>query len=140
MRKDLKDTEKRKHRKGLCIVHYCGKHTKKRENGTYPLKCSACRRREWAEKNPEKYLYGNLKGNARRRGKVFTITLEQFKEFLKEENYLERVRGRGKHCISVDRVDNSKGYEPGNLKAVTVSDNSIKRNYVDYFRQYYYVE
>lgn len=92
-------------------------------------------RRDWAERNPEKYLYANLRGNARRRGKVFDISFEAFSAFLKKENYLRRKRGRTKTSVSVDRDNNKLGYIEGNLRAIKIQDNSWKRNYVDYFRQ-----
>jgi hypothetical protein len=138
-RKILNASEERKHRKGICITPFCTskvKSCKKKSGKVYtPLYCSACARRAWAEKNPEKYLYANLRGNARRRGKVFTISFEYFKKFLERENYLHRKRGRTKSSVSVDRPNNSLGYVEGNLKAITIKANSEKRHYVDYFRR-----
>lgn len=126
---ELTPGEERKRRKGICIEWGCSKKAKGAP------RCAACHRRIWAENNPEKYLYANLRGNARRRGKVFEITFEEFSAFLKKENYLRRKRGRTKTSVSVDRDRNELGYVAGNLKAVTLSDNSWKRNYVDYFRR-----
>lgn len=144
-KKQLTQSEARKHRQGICIAPFCSNHVKtvKKDKGVKytPLRCSACARADWALRNPEKYLYANLRGNARRRGKVFTITLADFLEFLKREKYLERKRGRTKHSVSVDREINALGYVPGNLRAITLQANSVKRHYVDYFRrmeeQYY---
>lgn len=138
MCKDLTANEAKKHRSGICITPFCSNHVKtvKRNGRTYvPLRCSACARADWALRNPEKYLYANLRGNARRRGKVFTITFEEFKAFLESENYLRRKRGRSKTSVSVDRVINELGYIAGNLKAITLQANSSKRHYVDYWRR-----
>jgi hypothetical protein len=130
----LTQTEARKHRNGICITPFCTTAPKRYKTGKVPLRCSACCRREWAEKNPEKYLYANLRGNARRRGKVFDISFEAFTAFLTRENYLRRKRGRTKTSVSVDRDRNELGYIEGNLRAITIQANSVKRNYVDYFR------
>lgn len=136
---DLTQNEAKKQRLGICIAPFCSNHVKKvrRKNGTLytPLRCSACARSDWAMRNPEKYLYANLRGNARRRGKVFAITLVEFMDFLKRENYLRRKRGRTRTSVSVDRVINELGYVAGNLKAITLSSNAVKRHYVDYFRR-----
>jgi hypothetical protein len=137
-RKELTPHETSKHRKGICITAFCSKRVKtvKKKTRTYtPLRCSACARADWAERNPEKYLYANLRGNARRRGKVFAITFEEFKKFLDRENYLRRKRGRTATSVSVDRTKNDLGYIAGNLRAITIQSNSWKRNYVDYFRR-----
>jgi hypothetical protein len=134
-RQALTPHEQTKHRRGICITSFCTTQPKAYKNGKRPLRCSACRRREWAEKNPEKYLYANLRGNARRRGKVFDISFEDFNEFLIRENYLRRKRGRTKTSVSIDRVENKLGYTKGNLAAIKIQANSWKRHYVDYFRQ-----
>lgn len=131
----LTPTEARKHRKGICISPFCSTAPTRYKNGSIPLRCSACKRREWAENNPEKYLYANLRGNARRRGKVFKISYDAFLAFLVKENYLRRKRGRTKTSVSVDRDRNELGYIEGNLRAITLQENSVKRNFVDYFRR-----
>ena len=67
-----------------------------------------------------------LRSNAHRRGKDFTITKEDFKEFCEETNYLE-LKGRTKNSASIDRIDPSKGYIKGNLQVLTLGQNSAKR-------------
>lgn len=34
--------------------------------------------------------------------------------------------GRTAHSYSVDRIDNTKGYIPGNIQALTIAQNSSK--------------
>ena len=76
--------------------------------------------------NPASYTYMLLKCNAKRRCKVFTLTLEEFKEFCAETNYLA-LKGITKTKMSIDRIDASKGYEKGNLQMLSVSANIKKR-------------
>jgi len=78
-----------------------------------------------AETNPLGYTYSRLKQNAKRRRKTFTLTLEQFGQFCTETNYLE-LKGKQGSNLSIDRINNGKGYEVGNLQVLTLSANSRK--------------
>lgn len=69
--------------------------------------------------------YLNMKGNAKRRGKLFDLTFEQFKEFAIEVNLLHK-RGRTSKSYTVDRKENDKGYTLGNLQMLTYGENSRK--------------
>lgn len=128
MSRELTTGEIRKRKKGLCITKGCRKKSKRRY-------CSACARRSWAESNPGKYVFANLRGNAKRRGKEFSLTWEEFESFLKRENYLDKPRGREKFSVSVDREFNEFGYHAWNIKSISIQENSMKRSYVDYFRE-----
>lgn len=131
---ELPPEVQRKAKKGLCIERFCGKSRPKNGKKFKGLRCSCCARKKWAEENPGKYILANLRGNARRRGKEFTLTWEQFEAFLKRENYLRRKRGRTKTSVSVDRPKNEFGYHEWNIGTLTIRDNAWKRQYVDYFR------
>jgi hypothetical protein len=76
-------------------------------------------------KDPLRYSYLNLKHNAKRRGKAFELSFEDFKAFCRETNYLA---GKGKTITSysIDRIDNDKGYVLGNIRILSVSDNAKK--------------
>ncbi len=87
--------------------------------------CYKCKTRKHREKNPVKAAYDALKHNAKRRGKVFTITFADFKKFCRKTKYMAG-RGRMKDSFSIDRIDPAKGYEPGNLQLLTISENSSK--------------
>ena len=90
-------------------------------------KCSKCRTRAYKEKYPLKRAYYTLKGRAKERSKVFTLTYEQFEKIARESGWSE---GRGKEAdsLSLDRIDDRKGYEVGNLRAITLSANTTKEN------------
>lgn len=87
--------------------------------------CGGCRSRRYRAANPMMASYINLRANAKRRGKVFTITFEDFKEFCYETDYMVG-KGRTKDCYSVDRDKEELGYIPGNLKMLTVGNNKKK--------------
>ena len=98
----------------------CGKTAAKGRSKCYP-----CIDLAFKTKNPEKYAYKNLKHNAKNRGKEFAITFEEFKEFCFKTEY---IKGKGKSCesLSIDRIDNEKGYTIDNIRVLTLSDNSKK--------------
>jgi CRISPR/Cas system-associated protein endoribonuclease Cas2 len=72
-----------------------------------------------------KWSYWNLKSNAKRRNKVFDLTFEQFQDFCIETNY---IAGKGRTLLSysIDRINNNLGYSIGNIRCITVSENSRK--------------
>lgn len=105
-----------------CITPYCS---------NVPTKgriCSKCRTRKFKEKHPIKYVYNKLKYGARkRRGHAVTITFEEFKALVLGTRYLDK-KGKTKGSLQIDRIDDDKGYEPGNLRIITVSENIAKEN------------
>jgi hypothetical protein len=46
--------------------------------------CSTCYSRNWKKNNPIRYAYQTAKDNAKRRGKVFELSFEEYKEFVIE--------------------------------------------------------
>lgn len=77
------------------------------------------------------YTYNILHQNAKRRGKEFKLTLEEFKTFCDETNYIE-LKGETKKSDSIDRIDPRKGYEIGNIQVLSLQANSSKgRNLPD---------
>lgn len=89
--------------------------------------CEKCRSRAYRFRYPLKYWYSTLKMNAKRRGKDFSLTLEQFSEFCNKTGYGE-LKGKTATSLSVDRIRPLEGYSYDNIRAITLSDNS-KREY-----------
>ena len=87
--------------------------------------CHKCEKRKYREKYPLKYWYDTLKMNAKRRGKDFNLTLEQFGTFCMKTGYDEK-KGRTAESLSVDRIRPEEGYVYDNIRAITLSDN-VKR-------------
>jgi len=112
----------------ICVTLRCS-----RPKATGRTLCHRCKAQREKEINPLAYTYSRLKQNAKRRGKIFTITIKEFRQFVAGTRYME-LKGRGATNLSIDRKDNSKGYEAGNLQILTVSEN-IRKQYVSYFQQ-----
>ncbi len=72
-----------------------------------------------------KAAYYALRDNSKRRGKEFTLTLQEFEQFCYQTKYLAG-RGRSVDSYSIDRIDNTKGYTAENIRVLTVSENSKK--------------
>jgi hypothetical protein len=65
--------------------------------------------------------------NAKRRRKDFTLTINQFETFCKQTGYDEH-KGKTANSLSIDRVNNDRGYHFDNIRAITLSENSIKND------------
>ncbi len=93
--------------------------------------CPKCRSRQFKEAHPLKYSFNLLRSGAKRRGKVFTVTFEEYEKLAKETGY-DVGKGKSADCLSIDRIDNSKGYEPGNLRVITISENVKKQRRLEF--------
>ena len=87
--------------------------------------CHTCRSRKYRQSNPVKAAYDALKHNARRRGKTFSLTLDEFKKFCRKTKYIAG-KGRAKDHYSIDRIDNNRWYEIGNIRVLTNQENAAK--------------
>jgi hypothetical protein len=87
--------------------------------------CSKHRKRWQKETNPESYFFNLLKSNAKRRQKDFQLTLEEFKQFCLETNYLE-LKGKTAKSASIDRIRSHEGYHINNIQVLSLSNNSKK--------------
>lgn len=85
--------------------------------------CNTCRDRAWRAAHPENHLWKNLKASARKRGLPFNLTLEEFMEFCRENNFVARV-GRGSDDATVDRRDPREGYSKANLRVLSGEENA----------------
>lgn len=103
----------------MCKTKGCRKTAKK---GNY---CYSCVIKRFAIKHPEKYAYFTLRNNAKRRGKVFTITFDDFLAAIIPTKYM-KGRGRTATSLHIDRDKEHLGYEPGNLKVRRNTDNIKK--------------
>jgi hypothetical protein len=124
VKKVYTEEEQRKIKAGRCIVPGCGKKAGKRSKGKKKM-CHMHDRRQWAKSKPAHYKYANLRGNARRRSKEFSISRDYFMEVVKDSGYVEHA-GRAPGDLSIDREKNWLGYVEGNLRVVTVHYNSVK--------------
>jgi hypothetical protein len=96
--------------------------------------CGSCSSKKWRLSHPIEYAYYNLKNRAKQRiskqwpnGIPFTITLEEFKKFCYETEYIQN-KGKTSTSHSVDRDNEELGYVAGNLKSIPLGDNVRKSN------------
>lgn len=109
----------------LCRTKYCRKN--KAKTGHY---CYSCVRRKYNQRHPLRNAYHVLKNNAKRRGKPFTITMDEWLQWCKKHDYTPtggkpswpEFRSRP----SVDRIKSRYGYHIWNIQKLSVSDNSKK--------------
>lgn len=122
----LNITQENKKKKGLCITLYCRKTRPRGSNY-----CYCCIWRRLKERDYVRYVFYYTRSNAKRRGKEFSLTINQFREFCKSTGYIEG-KGRFKNNLSIDRIDNSQGYHADNIRVLTISENSSKGVTEDY--------
>jgi hypothetical protein len=101
---------------------------KKKEKSPF---CSKHRRIHWKEKFPLHYSFNLLRRRAKWRGKDFSLTREEYIEFAIRTDY-HRLKGKTSLSLSIDRIENSKGYSRDNIQAITLRENSRKQ-FVPYF-------
>jgi hypothetical protein len=87
--------------------------------------CSKCKSRKYREQHPIRSAFDNLKMNSKRRGKDFTLTLEEFKEFCNETKY-HKKKGRFKYSYHIDRKDETLGYTKDNIQILQNHENVKK--------------
>lgn len=87
--------------------------------------CYRCQHAQRKASNPIGYCYGVWRRNARRRGIPFTITLRYFEKFCYTTDYIYN-KGKSALAFTIDRIKNSKGYVPGNIRSITNSENASK--------------
>lgn len=105
----------------VCANELCGR-DKGRETGRF---CSRCKRRNWELKNPVHAVWLRLKWSAKRRNLYFGITLIEFEAFCELTDYIH-TRGRGPYDMSIDRIDEERGYEPDNIQVLSNAANFEK--------------
>jgi hypothetical protein len=93
--------------------------------------CSKHRQREYRKNNPIKAAFQNLRSNASRRGKDFSLTFEQFKSFAIETDYIAG-KGRTVESYHIDRIDENQGYHVWNIQVLTNSENVKKYHELKY--------
>jgi hypothetical protein len=104
---------------GRCAVAYCTNRTDRSHL------CSTCRSRKARLSDPVRYAFNNLRNRARQRRIVFTITLEQFRQWCHKVQYIG-FKGRSAESYTIDRKHNDIGYHIDNIQVMTKSENVKK--------------
>ncbi len=87
--------------------------------------CYTCFRKRTKETNPYLYAFDTLRTNSKRRGISFELTLDQFKNFAYETDYIKK-KGQTSKSLTIDRVDPANGYRIDNIQVLTNRQNVIK--------------
>jgi hypothetical protein len=91
--------------------------------------------KRWRANNPVKSLYRGLVSSSRKRGHILLLTLDQLTELVAPMRCAMTDRsliwGAGDWAPSIDRIDNSKGYELGNVRLVAWIINRARNDGTD---------
>jgi hypothetical protein len=79
--------------------------------------CGACAKRLYRLRNPLRSQYQIQKDNAKRRGKAFSLSFEQFCNFAKKYNYIQS-KGITRESLHIDRIREDGGYTPDNIQVL----------------------
>lgn len=104
----------------MCNTKNCKKPRAKNRNY-----CHSCIQEKKKQKDTVKYAYWTLRNNAKRRGKVFKLTLEQFREFAHKTNYMVG-KGKQKESYHIDRINEAGAYAADNIQVLSNTENVRK--------------
>jgi hypothetical protein len=81
----------------------------------------------WRQKKRAGAAYHTLKHHAKSRGIPFTLTPDYFAGLADAFCYFDQNGGKARgDVLSIDRIDPTRGYEPGNCRVVSHSANASK--------------
>ncbi len=107
-----------------CAVSHCRNQARKGRSI-----CHKCKSRKYKRENPFGYYYNSLRNNARARGIEFNLTRAEFEAFWKRHPKKWAAKKRDEVSRwEIDRKDNRRGYEAGNLQLLTKRKN-VKKYY-----------
>lgn len=78
--------------------------------------------------------FNALRHHATARGIPFSLSFLEFRKFAMHSQYLLK-KGNRAGSITVDRINNLRGYVRGNIQPLTRSANAIKQAKIDEIRQ-----
>lgn len=121
--------------KPVCATKYCRRNAYCKPNGKHERYCTKCRSDRWKASKPFSYHFNALRNNARRRGKDFRLTIEEYTEFA-IKNKLFDENGAKYNNKTIDRREDLEGYHKDNLQVLSRPMNTRKQ-WVDYYRNNY---
>jgi hypothetical protein len=117
----FKISEVKKKKGSYCCAYGCSNEPNKKLGGL----CFKHYGRKKRELDPVYSRYNGFKGNAKKRGKEFGITLQEFRDFCKRTGYIIQKGKRGQNA-TIDRRCNAQGYFIWNIQILTLSKNASK--------------
>lgn len=113
---------------GFCCVAGCKrKHGPEKRYGKLCL-CPAHYMQRWRTLNSRKAGFATLRDHAKARKLPFTIGFDYYLGFMDAAACFDTGAESRGDIVTIDRKDPSRGYEPGNLQVLTLSDNVAKGN------------
>lgn len=93
--------------------------------------CKSCGKKssnKWKRENLEKYLLKSARNGAKKRGIEFRITEKDIiiPDVCPVFGFPLTLDGKRSTSPSIDRIDNTKGYIPGNVVVVSIKANHVK--------------
>jgi hypothetical protein len=90
------------------------------------------RNREWNYQNPHKKMFMHARQRAERLGLEFNLTFDDIvipeKCPLLGVSFIPGTKGNYEYTTSLDKIDPTKGYTPGNVWVISKKANSMKNN------------
>ena len=117
----FKISENKKKRGQQCCAYGCKNAPVLKKGGL----CDKHYARKLRAKDPVYARYNQFKNNAKKRGKEFTITLEEFRDFCKRTGYIITKGRRGQNA-TIDRRCNAHGYHIWNIQLMYGRTNYSK--------------
>lgn len=114
--------------RGYCCEAYCRNLRRKDRR-----RCHMHDTRRKRKAHPFRYAWHNLKGHAKARRIPFRLPFEVFRKFAIATEYLTRT-GNHAGAVTVDRINNKRGYDSKNIQPLSRSENAIKRAKSDAIR------
>lgn len=112
---------------GLCCVKGCrGPATSRKKKLGDLWFCARHWQQRWRANNPKNAAYRALKDHAKARGIEFRLTPDFFFGMWECAAHFDMDAESRGEMISIDRKNPVKGYVPGNVRVVTISENAAK--------------
>lgn len=107
---------------GFCGVKGCSKEGHRHKMGL----CYAHYQYRWRMLHKKKGAYATLRDHAKERGIKFTISYDYWHGITDAYIRYQCDTLSGGDVLTIDRVDATLGYEPGNLTVLTMDENRMK--------------
>ena len=89
--------------------------------------CNTCRNQREKDADLVKWAYRKWKSNAKRRNKIFKISIDYFRQFCVETQIMNG-RGIGQKSLHIDCIIEELGYVEGNIRPLP-NDENVKKEW-----------
>lgn len=124
--------------KGLKYIETRRNYRNKRKNNPEYIEKQAEAQRKWRKKDPKRGLFRTAQSRAKEKGLDFNISLDDIiipeycpvlgLRLVQIISKGHRGKTRQDNSMSIDRIDNTKGYVKGNICVISLRANIIKNN------------